>query len=253
MKKNKSWRQPIPVTIPELKNDPFGELLFQRLVLKARDEPGYVEVEGVPIWLERGEVIFGRETWAVAFGASRNLNEQSAQAQRVYRRLIKLEKVNNLINKRKSLNCSIVTIKNYDEVIQMNKPMNNRQTIDEQSMNTNKSAKSVKSGKKAQLAKNIPQVLGLTYPEVYQIADQTNVYIDNVRDVLRSLVKEFEGKGEKVKSPKSLLVAAIRSRLGSGELHTMNDSERLIFPQESPESIAKQQKRLDQLKEAGVI
>jgi len=131
-----TWKQPVPVHIEGL--DPFSETIYQKLVIMATNEPKIVNVGAGYVRIKRGECVVGRSMLAEMFGL------QPREQLRVYRKLVRLQKVNNLVKLRKGLNCTVVSIQNYDEIVGMNNPMNNRRTIDEQSMNTNKSNKSVK-------------------------------------------------------------------------------------------------------------
>lgn len=159
-----TWKQPIPVKIPELAGDPFGETLFQVLILRARNENCEVKrPDGTIISLKRGQLLVGREELATRFGLK--VSEQL----RVYRKLVKLEKVNELLNRQKSKDCTIITIKNYDKFVAMNNPAINQRTNSEQTMNTNKNVKSEKSGEEAAGFSKTPQV-EYTQTELAEIA-----------------------------------------------------------------------------------
>ncbi len=134
-----AWKQPIPTNLDDLcDGDLFASTIMLILLSRAANKRTNVYVDNVAITLERGQCICGRFELAKRMGLNKN---QSLKIQRI---LAKLEKSNNLLNKRKGLNCTIITIKNYDELVKMNNQMNKRRTIDEQSMNTNKSVKSDK-------------------------------------------------------------------------------------------------------------
>lgn len=141
-----TWRQPIPTDLKDLtKGNEFCATLFAELLRRAtnKSEGAEVQVGDYWIYLKRGQCTCGRFELARHFGLKRK------EAQRVYRALKKLEEVHNLIEINKSKDCSIITIINYDELVDMKtsdeQSMIKQRTNNEQSMNTNKSVKSGKS------------------------------------------------------------------------------------------------------------
>lgn len=141
-----NWKQPIPTEIPECGGDEFAQTLFQLLVLRASNEDRNVYLEdGSMIFLKRGQTIFGRNRWAKILG----MNTRSSL--KVFRKLVKLEKVYKLVNNQKSRNCTIVTILNYDKVTSFEQSneqtVNNQRTINEQTVNTYKSNNTSKNVK----------------------------------------------------------------------------------------------------------
>ena len=150
-----SWKQPIPVTIEGLSKK--EQSVMQKILLRCRNETGFATIDGVEIKLERGECIIGRYEFAEEFLLKRK------ESMRVQRIVDKLVKVNNLMSKRKSLNCTILTVHNYDSLVsieQTNEPSaSNRRAIDEPSMSTNKSDKSDKNVKSDKREKSIKKEL----------------------------------------------------------------------------------------------
>lgn len=135
---NRCWKQPIPVTIPQLNGDLFATTVFQKILLRCSNEGRTIYIDDVPIELLRGQCTVGRFELAKCFGLKQK------ESMRIQRILVKLEKSAKLITKRKSINCSIVTVLNYDYWTEMTKPINNPRHIDDQTMNTNKNDKSEK-------------------------------------------------------------------------------------------------------------
>jgi hypothetical protein len=140
-----NWKQPIPTKVEGL--NPFETLVFQAILLRCSNSKTQVKVadDNTYIELERGQCIIGRFEFAKQFGFSKS------ESLRVYRIVKKLEKVNNLLNNQKSKNCSILTVLNYDDWVSFEQSneqtVNNQRTNREQTVNTNKSDKSVKTAK----------------------------------------------------------------------------------------------------------
>lgn len=138
-----NWKQPIPTTIPEVKGNKFAETVFQKILSRCRNTAETIYVGDIPIELERGQCITGREELARCFGLKLN---ESGRIQRV---LNDLQKRYKLITKQKTINCSIVTVLNYDEWVLFeqsnNQSANNSQTTDRITVNTNKSVKNKKN------------------------------------------------------------------------------------------------------------
>jgi hypothetical protein len=189
-----TWKQPVPVHIPELRNDPFGETLFQKLIIMASNENREFEIEGTPISVKRGDVVIGRKMLAKMFGLKKS------EEQRVYRKLIKLGKTNKLLIKRKSLNCSIVTLNNFDQLVEMNNPTINQQTNDEQTVNTYKNEKSKKSEVESEVILKQSQ-LTCTQTELSEIARSFKTTSEAIE---RELPIFNQWYGDKGKSPTNI-------------------------------------------------
>lgn len=139
-----NWKQPIPTNIDELtKGDKFAATIFEKLLLRAANKLHMVYIGDTEIWLERGQCICGRYELAKCLGLKRS------EAGRVQRKLDMLVKRFKLIDKRKSLDCSVITIRNYDELTRFEpsdeQSTDNLQTIREPITDTNNSDKSVKN------------------------------------------------------------------------------------------------------------
>ena len=141
-----SWRQPIPTDLKELTlGNEFCATLFAELLRRATNKMEGAEVKIGDSWvfLNRGQCICGRFELAKHFGLKKK------ESQRVSRALKKLEETHKLIKIRKSKDCSVITIKNYDELVEMKtsneQSMNKQRTNNKQSINTNKSVKNKKS------------------------------------------------------------------------------------------------------------
>jgi len=107
-----TWKQPIPTDLVNLTGgNKFAANVFGFLLLRASNSDTTVYIEGTPISVKRGECVCGRYELAECFGLERN------ESMRIARILEKLEKSFQLVSKRKSKNCSVITIKNYDELI----------------------------------------------------------------------------------------------------------------------------------------
>ena len=180
-----TWKQPIPVTFTELKNDPFADNLFAYLIRRARNEDGEIEVHGEIISLKRGQLIVGRTKLAKAFGL-----KESEQG-RVVRKLTRLQKVNNLVNIEGRKYCTVVTIKNYDSIVNMNTQMNNWRLTGEQLVNTNKSVKSGKSVKGG-------------VDELENEAKELLLLVNNLYDKKYSSVKAWLGNYKKLRDDYTL-------------------------------------------------
>lgn len=130
-----SWKQPIPVEVPQLVGDEFALTVFQKLLLRCANEPRTVYVGDAPVDLLRGQCVVGRFELAKCFGLKR---EESSRIRRI---LTKLEKKAKLITKRRSINCSIVTVINYDSWTSMTTPIAMPTPYQNQTTATNQNAK----------------------------------------------------------------------------------------------------------------
>ena len=125
--------------------DKFKANIFANLLLRARNETSPVYVGSKPIKLRRGQCVFGRFEFSKYFGLT------DAESKRLYRKFKQIEKQDKLLSTRKGLNCTIVTIKNYDDWVRFDQTSGhavaNQRTNNDQAMTTNKSVKKVKSEK----------------------------------------------------------------------------------------------------------
>lgn len=139
-----NWKQPIDTNLIELcKGDKFATTVFEKLLLRTSNSDKTYYINSEPIFLKRGQCFCGRFELGEWFGLSRG---QSIKIQRI---LARIEKVYHLMNKQKTRNGSIITIHNYDKLVEFEQSneqsMNNQRTIKEQSTNTNKNVKSEKN------------------------------------------------------------------------------------------------------------
>ncbi len=148
-----AWKQPIPTDESEFPKESLFTL-YSLLVLKSCNKDGFVVVGNnklIPI--KRGQTIFGRNKWSKYFDTSPS---------RVERLLKTLENRTSKVTCTRTMDCTIVTIKNYDEVVQLEQAnvqaVNKLRTSYEQAMNTSKNVKSVES------VKNIKPVQSPTPP-----------------------------------------------------------------------------------------
>jgi hypothetical protein len=104
-----AWKQPIDTELDKLtKGNLFAATVLMELIRRASNSERAVYFNDICIHLNKGECICGRYELAARFGLKRR------EAGRVQRALVKLEKRYNAIHRRKSKDCSIVTVLNYD-------------------------------------------------------------------------------------------------------------------------------------------
>lgn len=191
-----SWKQFIPIEIDGL--NPFETTVFQALLLRCANEQKYIKVadNNSYITLQRGQCCIGRFEFAKQFGL------EKSECLRVWRIVDKLQKVNNLLNKQKSKNCSIVTILNYDSYVTIEQSneqsVNNQRTISEQSVNTNNTSKSDNTSRKNK--ENTKEKRKITKSENEVESSTTE---SNAQDLTQSLAKQ--------ESPKPNAVAILLS------------------------------------------
>lgn len=130
------WKQPIPTNIDETcKGDEFAATIFEKLLLKSANSKRVIYIEGVPIQIQKGDCIFSQIKWAKYFGLKKS------EHRRVSRKIVKLEKTYKLITKRKSINCTVVTILNYDKYIEMTNQTTYQRRNGDRTMTTYKNNK----------------------------------------------------------------------------------------------------------------
>ncbi len=131
------WRQPIPVKIPQLDGNKFASTVFQLLLIRCANQSQTVYVGNSSIDLTRGQCVVGRNEMAKCFGLKSN------ETSRIRNILKKLENKYKLITKRKSKNCSIITVIKYDDWVDMTKQTANQRPNKDQSKTTNKNDKNI--------------------------------------------------------------------------------------------------------------
>ena len=141
-----SWKQPIPTDL-DFGDDESAKTLFILLLLNSSNSDRVVSIDNQNIELTRGQSIFGRYLYAKKFGFKRS------QSQRCARMLERLDKLHNRINIKPLNKCTIVTIKNYDSLVKINKQTNSKQTTNKHQTNTYKSEKNDKKESKGTFLK----------------------------------------------------------------------------------------------------
>jgi len=127
-----TWKVPIPTNLDEqFGNDYRCVLLFKELILRAcrfPDTPVQLEMHRKTgtvvktVILQRGQALYGRNKY------SRYL---CWTASTVDRALIKLEKTYKQVNNQRDNDYTVVTIQNYDELVEMNNQMDKQRTTSE--------------------------------------------------------------------------------------------------------------------------
>ncbi len=138
-KERKSWKQPIRTEMKEFGEDESARTLYILLLVSAANSEQKVMVDNQIITLQRGQVIYGRYSYAEKMGIKPN------ESHRVSRMLSRLVKTHNKIDIKPSNKCTVVTIKNYEEETRMDNKTDIKQTTDRQQTDTHKSDKSVKN------------------------------------------------------------------------------------------------------------
>jgi hypothetical protein len=143
MENNNCWKQPIPTNL----NNVFGEdqlcrLIYIELLLRARNTDTPTEIGNMIVFLKRGQAVCGE----VELGRLFNRNRKT-----IKKALNVLNRIYNRTDNTTTTRGTIVTIRNYDEVVKMDNRTDNRTdsrgTAEGQPRDTNKSVKSVKSVK----------------------------------------------------------------------------------------------------------
>lgn len=128
------WRQPIPTNLDVVFGEDYRcQRLYELLILRAcNKETATIRFDNVLVHIKRGQVIYGRNKYAVYLQWSPST---------VDRTLARLQGTYHLVNNLRTDNFTIVTLQNYEEVIKMNNP----RTTDDQPMNTSKSIETKKN------------------------------------------------------------------------------------------------------------
>ena len=183
----KGWRQPIPTDLG-FGGDEAAETVFILLLHSAANSDQTVSIDDQYIKLKRGQAIFGRYVYAKKLGLKRN------EAGRCTRILNRLHKQHNRIDIRPTNKCTVVSIYNYDELVNMNNNLNNTQTTDKQQIDTHKNVKNVK--KLATPKTNTNQQLTQYANLILEYREAGGSTISNKEGYLkkleRELVVEFE-------------------------------------------------------------
>lgn len=130
-----NWKQPID---PSLRyscgEDYVAAVLFILLLLGTTNDRSVVKIGKYIVELHRGQVLYGRFAYAKYFGTT--------SPSTIDRALKRLATMHNKVNIQRTRHYTVVTIRNYDELISMNKYLNNQRTPVDQPMNTNKNGNS---------------------------------------------------------------------------------------------------------------
>jgi len=142
---DKVWKQPIPTNLDDFfKEDYICNLLYRELIYRACNKDRFfTDRRGKTTWLKRGQVVFGRNTFAQRLGGHDDM--------KIERALRKLEKVYKLLSKQSNQNFSIVELFNYDEIVELEQAneqaVSKQRASSEQAVSTSKSVESVKTDK----------------------------------------------------------------------------------------------------------
>ena len=144
------------------------------------------------VTIQKGQVIYGR------FKYQENFLLQVGQTGIIDRILKRLEKVHKLVDRQTYSHYTVVTIKNYDVLTKMDRLIDRQCTGNRQAIDTYKSVKSVKTDKTVGLPnqKTTP-LMEITYPSIYAICQETNIFPDTARAFLASLIKQVLADGVK--------------------------------------------------------
>lgn len=137
------WKQPITTNALDLcHGDKFDTTVFILLLWRARNADGsFYLPNGDKVDLKRGQSFCGRYELAEFFGLNRN------RAGKIQRSIDRLQNSHHLIDKQKTRNGSIISINNYDELVDVRRTneqsIDHQQTIDRPTIDTNNSVNSV--------------------------------------------------------------------------------------------------------------
>lgn len=127
------WKQPIPTKLKDVfKNDYFSKFIFIELMLRARNSAEEYIKEGSRrdlIMLQRGQCVCGETEIGTMFGKSRQWGAS---------RLHDLEKRYNLISILKTTKGTVITIQNYDDLVDISSQKDDLKASYMQPKSTNK-------------------------------------------------------------------------------------------------------------------
>lgn len=163
------WKQPIPTDLDRIfGNDYQLQLLFRELLYRAcnADTMSW-QFQGKHVTLKRGQVLFGRHQF------SKYLDIHPSKIERIFQRFVKFSDNHPDIQAdiQRSSNYTIVTIKNYDEIISMNnqpdnQPDSKRTSIGQAVGQASDTSKSNKSVEKENEDRNFFPTHGYSYREI---------------------------------------------------------------------------------------
>lgn len=131
------WKQPIPTDLDYIFGEDYGPLLlYKELIYRSANQDGFFTYKKKTASIKRGQVLFGRQKYALYL-----VHPNST----IRNWLDKLEKVYKLVDTQRTSNYTIVTVLNYDEIVNMDNQVDKQRTSRGQAEDTSKSVKSVKS------------------------------------------------------------------------------------------------------------
>lgn len=232
------WKTPISSRIFEaFGDDHLARDLFLHLYIRARNKdmiaPGFYE--GKPYLLKRGQVIFGKKKYSenlrcapnTAIYALKRISERQDEHQ------IKINSNNNY---------TIVTLIHYDSLISMKSSMdtnlNTNKTPFDKPIDTNKKEK--KRIERNRILKPLKKLEKLPYPQVYEIAKDLHINIEDVMQIDKAVRVSVESGNKYKLSDQMLAVKSWCMRaIQKNEIQERNSSEDLVFEDYSPENMEK--------------
>lgn len=238
-----SWKQPIPTNLKEIfGGDYLGMNLYVWLLLNSANKDGnFTDPRHKIVAVKRGQTIFGRNEYG------KLLNCSPKTAERTLSRIC-LNPVLKL-TKQATTNFTVVTIENYDEIVEMTK----QRPSNDQAMTTSKSVKNNKEKKIKKKRKPQGVLFGslppLDYPHIYQIAQEMMVTIDDVRQIDKEVRLSVEtGNKYNLTNQVNAVRLWVNNALKRGEIQVRNEVEDMIFSHQSPEELAHDKVIIEQLK-----
>jgi hypothetical protein len=207
-----SWKQPIPTDLETVFGSDWGcSLLYQQLIYRASNQDGFFtddRKKTTPI--KRGQVVFGKTKWSLYLQKPKTtLNAW----------LHKLSEIYQKVELQPSKNFTIVTIKDYDEIMKMEQRVYSNRTATVPS----KSIESVKSEEKATENKSLEP---LTHLELWEIAKHYSVSYSDVKDEQEALFLWMEdGHRKEVKSIKARIMNWVLRKKKEGKIETLSAIE----------------------------
>jgi len=237
-----SWKQPIPTNLETIFGEDYAsQLLYRELIYRACNEDAVLTLDGKKfVTLKRGQVLFGRNKYGKYLGWD---------DMKVSRTLTKICEIYKKVSIQPSKNYTIVSIENYDEVVDMSK----QRASSEQAVSTSKSVKNNKEKKIKKKRKPQGVLFGslppLDYPHIYQIAQEMMVTIDDVRQIDKEVRLSVEtGNKYNLTNQVNAVRLWVNNALKRGEMQVRNEVEDMIFSHQSPEELAHDKVITEQLK-----
>lgn len=202
-----TWKQPIPTNLDEIFGEDWGcNLLYRELIYRAANQDGFFTYKKKTTPIKRGQVVFGREIYALYLQRPKST---------IRNWLEKLEKMYKLVDNQTSSNFTVVTIKNYDELTNMDKQMDKQRTSRGQAEDTSKSVKSVKNISLSAREEKIvlSSVLGIdsakkglfpcTSTEIWEVAMYLRIPLETVQRKHKRIMRMIDTGEFQLKYPKN--------------------------------------------------